>query len=39
MVVTLPGIVTEARLVQSIKAPLPMLVTLAGIVMEARLVQ
>ena len=37
MVVTLPGIVTLVRLVQSLNAYAPMLVTLAGIVTLVRL--
>ncbi len=39
MYVTLFGIVTEVRLVQPVKAQLPMLVTLFGIVTEVRPVQ
>ena len=37
MLVTLDGIVTEVRPLQSLKADSPMLVTLLGIVMEVRL--
>jgi hypothetical protein len=39
MLVTLAGIVTLVRLLQSAKAPLPMLVTLSGIVTLVRLLQ
>jgi hypothetical protein len=39
MLVTLPGMVTEVRLVQTANAASPMLVTLLGMVMEIRLEQ
>ena len=39
MLVTLLGMVTEARPLQLEKADSPMLVTLLGMVMEVRLVQ
>ena len=39
MLVTLSGMVTDVKLLQSSKAELPMLVTLSGMVMDVKLLQ